>query len=87
MQRCVYSYAVIVLPPAALTTSCKHLQNEQLVEQKQSLLFLCSGAPTLCSAMLLCHVPAEAGGREEPLHAALTARTTDGGMWMQMGRH
>ncbi len=35
--------------------------------------------------MLLCHVPAEAGGREEPLYAALTARKIAGRMWMQMG--
>ena len=42
----------------------------------------------LC-AMLLCHVPAEAGGREEPLYTVRTACKTDGRMWMwmQMGQH
>lgn len=33
--------------------------------------------------MLLCHVPAEAGGREEPL--SLTACNIAGRMWMLMG--
>lgn len=55
---------------------------------KSPYAYGCVYSTVQSAAMLLCHVCAEAGGREEPLlYGTRAARKIAGGMWMQIGWH